>query len=154
MLQDAHGLNVPILLWCLWSGAHFAEPDAATIKKALAIGDAWEKKVVAPLRSARRALKEGVGGVTSEALLEQVKAAELSAERIALDQLESLSRGSAGAPSVADAAAARVRRTLAAYVRAAGAAETPGFSVGLLEEIIELTFRAQNQGVSQNHRDR
>lgn len=153
MLQDAHGLNVPVILWCLWSGAHFAEPDAATIKRALAIGGAWEQKVVAPLRSVRRALKEGVGGVTSEALREQVKAAELFAENVALDELDRLARAEAGAPSDPDSAA-RARRTLAAYVRAAGAAETPGFSIGLLEEIITLTFRAQNQGVSQNHRDR
>jgi uncharacterized protein (TIGR02444 family) len=151
-LQDAHGLNIPIILWCLWTGAFFAEPDAATMKRAIAIGAAWERKVVAPLRSVRRALKDGVEGKTPVALREQVKSAELAAEAEALSQLEMLTRRQVGAAATADARS-RARRTLAAYARAAGAAESPGFSIALLEIVIGLTVPAPDQDASQDQRD-
>jgi uncharacterized protein (TIGR02444 family) len=151
-LQNKHGLNVTLILWCLWTGAHFDEPGAATLKRAAAIGDEWERKVVAPLRDVRRALKAGVGGATNEALRAQVKAAELAAEFEAMNLLDLLTRAQAG-PIVGTNSAAHARRTLAAYVRASGAAETPGFSVGLLEELIGLTVSAPNQGAIPNARD-
>lgn len=140
------------MLWCVWTGAHFAEPDVATMKRAMAIGGEWERKIVAPLRDVRRALKAGVNGAASETLRTQVKAAELSAEFEAMQALELISRAQAGRYAGTDAAG-RARRTLAAYVRAAGGADSPGFSVGLLEELIGLTVPAPNQDAIANAHD-
>lgn len=151
-MQDTHGLSVPIVLWCIWTGAYFTEPGAAVLKRAIAIGKAWDDRVIAPLRAVRRALKGGVEGNPAEALRDQVKAAELAAEREALNDLDALSRRLAPPSSGADAPA-RARRTLAAYVRAAGAAETPGFSIGLLEEVIGFTVPALNQDFARDHPD-
>ncbi len=148
-MQNEHGLNVSLILWCLWTGVHFGEPDAATMKRAIAIGGEWERKVVAPLRNVRRALKAGVEGATAETLRAQVKAAEIDAEFEAMGALEFLTRTRAGLIVGTDVAA-RVRRTLAAYVRVSGAAETPGFSIGLLEKLIGLTVPAANQDAIQN----
>lgn len=151
-MQNDNGLNVALILWSLWTGAHFGEPGAATMKRAMALGGEWERKVVAPLRNVRRALKAGVEGATSEALRQQIKAAELAAEFEAMRALEILTRAQAG-PIAGMDAAARARRTLAAYVRASGRAETPGFSIGLLEELIGLTVPAPNQDAPQNAHD-
>ena len=143
-MQDSHGLNVTLILWCLWTGAHFAEPDTATMKRALATGAAWERKAVAPLREVRRALKAGVEGTDAEALRAQVKAAELAAEFEAMKALELMTRAQIAFDASTNAQG-RARRTLAAYVRASGGAETPGFSIGLLEDLIGLTVPAPNQ---------
>ena len=150
-MQDDHALDVTLILWCLWTGAYFAEPDTAMLNQALAIGGGWERKVIGPLRGVRRALKAGVAGESAEALRAQVKAAELAAEFEAMKALEKLTHDRA-APSMGTDNAGRARRALAAYVRAAGAAETPGFSIGLLEELIGLTVPAPNQDAIPNAR--
>lgn len=142
-LQEAHGLNVNLVLWCVWTGAHFGEPDGATLKSAMAIANEWDAFVVAPLRAVRRKLKNGVAGIADEALRDQVKAAELGAERALQLRLESFAAALSGA---AGDRQARARRTLAAYARAARAAETPGFSISLLEEVIRLTVDSCVEG--------
>jgi uncharacterized protein (TIGR02444 family) len=142
-LQDAHGLNVNLILWCVWAGAHFGEPDGATLKSAMAVANEWDAAVAAPLRAVRRKLKNGAAGIADEALRDQVKAAELGAERALQLKLESLA---AGLPGAAGDRLACARRTLAAYARAARAAETPGFSISLLEEVIRLTVHSSVEG--------
>lgn len=144
-LQDAHGLNVSLVLWCLWTGARRAEPDGATLKNVMAIAGEWDAAVLAPLRAVRRKLKAGVAGIASEPLREEVKAAELHAERALQGRLESLAPTVLHAPADSDREG-RARRTLAAYARAARAAETPGFSISLLEEVIRLTIDSSVQG--------
>lgn len=134
-LQDAHGLNVNLLLWCAWIAPHFAEPGGATMRRAIAIAAGWETDVVAPLRGVRRTLKARGG---ADALRQQVKEAELGAERELGGALEAFAlRHLSPAPD--GDSHSRARRTLAAYARAAGAAKTAGFSVSLLEKVAGLT---------------
>lgn len=135
-LQDAHGLNVNLLLWCVWIAGRFAEPDEATLRRAMMIADEWERDAVAPLRRVRRTLKSRSG---VEALRRKVKDAELCAERELQAALESFAVTRLAAAQDGEAPA-RARRTLAAYARAAGAGKTPGFSVTLLEKVAGLTL--------------
>lgn len=144
-LQDAHRLNVNIVLWCLWSGGRYETPPDLVIRKAIDLVDTWSARISAPLRAARRALKSPppqapTGDVV--ALRAAVKAAELDAERIELAMLEEVA--SEAMTSCADRrdAPSRARRQLAIYARLAGAARTDGFSVSLLEELIALNFQS------------
>jgi len=105
-LQDAHGQNVPFLLFAVWSGG----ADPARLAKAAALARAWEAAAVGPLRAARRALKPAFPGVSDqarEAVRAQVKAVELAAERALLDALDPLGRprGPAGPGAALTAAA-------------------------------------------------
>ncbi len=139
-MQDAHGLNVNLLLWCVWTAAHLSTPDEAALRRAMQISGEWEENIVAPLRQVRRKLKT-CGG--PEALRLQVKEAELSAEREVQSALEAMARRQLSPASDEDAGS-RARRTLAAYARAAGAAKTSGFSVSLLEKLAGLTVLRLN----------
>ena len=143
-LQDAHGLNVNMLLWCLWCGVAFREPPEIVLKKAIELSSSWTLAATAPLRSVRRKLKTPPREAPKDAalrLLESVKEAELAAEDVEQQMLEALARHDL-APAQAAGAAGRARRNLATYVRLADAARTSGFSVSLLESLIELTFPA------------
>lgn len=76
-LQDAHGQNVPLLLWAIWRGG---DVDAA-----VALARSWEDEVIGPLRGVRRRLK---ARADAEALRQKVKAVELEAERNLMSALE------------------------------------------------------------------
>ncbi|MDB5429716.1 MAG: hypothetical protein JWP35_832 [Caulobacter sp.] len=90
-LQDDHGLNTSLLLWSVWAGAS----DAGLMAKAAAMAKRWDDEVLWPLRNARRALKArmpDVDDAAREGLREDVKAAELRAERVLMESLEALSK--------------------------------------------------------------
>jgi uncharacterized protein (TIGR02444 family) len=121
-LQDRHGLDVNMLLFCAFVGAvHGAIlPERDLTELLAAVGD-WHDGVVRALRNARRALKRFAGdrapiGASAAALRTSVKAAELEAERIEQAMLEDWS-----VPRVGDwqrtepgyAAAANIRTLLA-----------------------------------------
>ena len=89
-LQDAHGQNTSLLLWAVWAEG----PAPAILAQAVEIARAWEGRVLAPIRKVRRDLKPAFPGVDDgarEGLREDVKAAELRAERVLMDALEHLS---------------------------------------------------------------
>lgn len=93
-LQDYHDQNVPLLLWAAWTAATGRRPDEETIEAACDAARAWQTTTIAPLRAVRRTLKTPVPDLEAEARLavrEQVKAAELAAERFLLEGLEALS---------------------------------------------------------------
>ena len=83
-LQDSYGQNVPFLLWAAWS-----HPDEATLKQGRQIARDWDRAVTGPLRSVRRELK---GSTSHEELREDIRAAELKAERALLEALEPLAK--------------------------------------------------------------
>jgi uncharacterized protein (TIGR02444 family) len=88
-LQDEFGQNTSLLLWA-WRAA---PADPALLASAAAAARAWEETALAPLRAVRRALKAPappVADAAREALREDVKAAELLAERILVETLEGL----------------------------------------------------------------
>lgn len=88
-LQDAYGQNTAYLLWAVWAEG----PDAEALAEGVRIAKAWGATVLSPLRVIRRALKPAFPGVDDgarEGLREDVKAAELRAERVLMETLEGL----------------------------------------------------------------
>ncbi len=89
-LQDDYGQNTSFLLWAVWAeGA-----DEATLRAAAQAGQAWDDEVLKPVRAVRRTLKASFPKVDDgarEALREDVKAAELRAERVLMETFEALS---------------------------------------------------------------
>ncbi|THD62401.1 TIGR02444 family protein [Phenylobacterium sp.] len=99
-LQDAHGQNTPLLLWAVWAEAD----DPALLARAADLAHRWDALAVGPLRDLRRALKPAFAGVEDrerEGLREDVKAAELRAERVLMEALEALGGEPGGAPALA-----------------------------------------------------
>jgi uncharacterized protein (TIGR02444 family) len=119
-LQDRGGQSVCLLLWAGWAAVGGRAPSAGTLAEAAGLARAWEGQVVQPMRAARRALKivPGLAEDERERLRDQVKAAELAAERALLAALETLAPAGGDHPS--DPAAA-----LAAACLAWGAAAPP-----------------------------
>ena len=88
-LQDEYGQNTSYLLWAVWAeGA-----DAATLQAAATAGRYWDETVLKPIRAVRRTLKarfDEVDDGAREGLREDVKAAELRAERVLMEAFEAL----------------------------------------------------------------
>jgi uncharacterized protein (TIGR02444 family) len=88
-LQDEFGQNTAVLLWAAW-----ARPaDAGVLERATRTAQAWDETTLHPLRAVRRALKSPappVADAAREGLREDVKAAELRAERVLAETLEAL----------------------------------------------------------------
>jgi uncharacterized protein (TIGR02444 family) len=98
-LQDDHGQCVSLMLWRAWTVAEGRPVSAAQVEAAMADARVWESQVTAPLRSARRAMK-GLAIVEDDArvaLRARVQAAELDAERLLLEALESRTPQGGGA---------------------------------------------------------
>jgi len=94
-LQDAHGQNTSYLLWAVWAEG----PSAEALAKGAAVARAWDATVLKPIREVRRALKPAFPPVDDgarEALREDVKAAELRAERVLMETLEDLAPARSG----------------------------------------------------------
>lgn len=89
LLQDAHGIDVNVLLYCTWVGAcgrrSLTSQDIVRAREAVA---AWQSDVVQPLRAARRAAKRlaADAGYVRASIAE----AELAAERVEQDMLFAL----------------------------------------------------------------
>ncbi|MBL8224019.1 MAG: TIGR02444 family protein [Chromatiales bacterium] len=118
-LQDRHGLDVNILLYCLWAGlVHRALLGEDGVRAALVATRAWQAEVVLPLRAARRWLKGRVHPESelAAALRRRVADAELDAERGEQALLAALALPAERAADPLAAAAVNLR----AYARAAG----------------------------------
>jgi uncharacterized protein (TIGR02444 family) len=99
-LQDDHGLNTSLLLWSVWAGA----TDAGLLERAVTLARRWDDEVLWPLRNTRRALKArmpDMDDAAREGLREDVKAAELKAEKILMESLEPLARPHDADPVIA-----------------------------------------------------
>ncbi len=83
-LQDRRGLDVNILLFCCWAGAHGRALTVEELGRCINAVRPWQDRVVKPLRAARRWLKgqhtAPVGA--AEDLRQAIKAQELEAERL------------------------------------------------------------------------
>jgi uncharacterized protein (TIGR02444 family) len=114
-LQDEFGQNTDLLLWAVWAEAK----DPALLGRAADVARAWEATALRPLREVRRVLKAPappVDDAAREGLREDVKAAELRAERVLVETLATLSgatRGGAHALEALQAASAAWRRPAA-----------------------------------------
>ena len=97
-LQDAHGQNVPYLLWAAWAAG---EGRSADLKAAARLMKHWDAEVGAPLRGVRRALKApfpAVADAAREPFREVLKGVELQGERVLMESLEAMS-SPPGAPA-------------------------------------------------------
>ena len=83
-LQDAHELDVNILLYCMWVGA--SGRGALSAEQMAAVTDAvktWHHEVVRALRAVRTRMKGGVGNAPqdlSESLRQRIQKAEIDCE--------------------------------------------------------------------------
>jgi uncharacterized protein (TIGR02444 family) len=112
-LQETAGVDVNVLLYLLWLGAHGRRLGRAEVAAAAALTEAWRRELVGPLRQARRASKQSPAGFDAGAvagLRLQIKRAELEAERLQQEALYAQRPiGELGEPSEpSDAAAANV----------------------------------------------
>ena len=95
-LQNDHGADVNMLLYCCWVGVYVGQFDDALFKRASQFSSTWADNVVMPLRSARTWMKHegcGVGPVSTDncmALREKIKSVEFHCEKLQQETLESL----------------------------------------------------------------
>jgi len=78
-LQDRHGVNVNLLLFCAWIGTQAIILNRSDIEAAAKIVVRWDAMVVRPLRLARQEMKADPQMATVRV---RVKALELEAEQI------------------------------------------------------------------------
>jgi uncharacterized protein (TIGR02444 family) len=100
-LQDEQEAPVCLLLWSAWAAAEGRAVDTLLLARADDVAQAWEQRVLQPLRSARRALKDDLTGAAPadrQALRARIGEDELAAERLLLDALEAVTPAPAGAP--------------------------------------------------------
>jgi uncharacterized protein (TIGR02444 family) len=85
-LQDEAGLDVNVLLYCLWRGARGVRLDPSELKRRLAALEPWATQAIAPLRALRRTLRAPAFGLPTEPARDlgaRLLALELDAERTA-----------------------------------------------------------------------
>ena len=121
-LQDEHGLDVNLVLFCIWSGlAGPGELDAEELGAAIVRGGRWQTEVVEPIRTIRRALKQNPLGADAELVKTfrpQVQALELDGEHVeqlTLAALVPLERGPRNRAAAAE--------NLSAYLDSCGVCE-------------------------------
>jgi uncharacterized protein (TIGR02444 family) len=136
-LQDRFFLSVNLLLLALWAAESRRELSDAHWRRAIEIIAPWSDGVTGRLRAARRACAGERADIA--ALRDKILAAEIDAEHAEQDALERFALAVLEAAPDAGARE-RARRNLAAYARAAGAGKVPGFSVALLERLVEIRF--------------
>jgi uncharacterized protein (TIGR02444 family) len=83
-LQERHRLDVNLLLFCAWAGSNGRRLDGGDLGQLRSAAWPWQDNVVAPLRGARRWLKQqsALPEDLGEAFREEVKALELQAEML------------------------------------------------------------------------
>ena len=107
-LQDDYGQNTSLLLWA----ARSRLADAAALAEAARTARAWDETTLVPLRAVRRNLKAPSPPVEDQAregLREDVKAAELRAERVLIETLERIGANGPRHSSALEAVTAAVQ---------------------------------------------
>ncbi len=100
-LQERHGIDVNVLLYCCWYGSTRGELDPPAMERILSFADPWAENVVRPLRAARTWLKSTgcshafVPDEPCMALREEIKRAELRAEQLQENRMQALTAGEA-----------------------------------------------------------
>ncbi len=133
-LQEAHGADVNILLFCAWAGCNGVRLGRPQIEAACEAVREWHEEIVRPLRSVRRRLKSPVDGAPpgelQPALRARVQKTEIDAEHIEQLRLAALADAlEAGAPGAAAPDGAAARANMAIYLSVLGSeagAQTEG----------------------------
>ncbi len=101
-LQDRDGLDLNLVLFCLWCGATGRALETQALQAAVAACRPWREQVLLPVRAIRRRLRGGIEHAPgTDAFRAEVKALELQAERMQQDLLRQLAPAAMQAPSVA-----------------------------------------------------
>lgn len=117
--QDQRRAKVNLLLWLIWLGHRQLAVSESDLQRAEAVIAKWNEQVTQPLRELRRQLKQAAADSAVGVVREQIKAAELSAERYELQQLEL----NTGVLALTDSPSA-LSDNLALYGLRCGASET------------------------------
>ena len=116
-LQDRHGVNVNLLLFCAWIGTQAIILDRNGIEAATKIVVRWDAMVVRPLRIARQEMK---ADPDMAAVRARVKALEIAAEQIEQAMLFAHARSTTSARAQhGDAIAHNVNQYVAVATNAA-----------------------------------
>lgn len=100
-LQDRHGLDVNMLLLCLWLGGRGIRLDQRAVARLMGAAKPWHDHAVQPLRAVRRRLKQPLGAIppaAAEELRQRVKTIELEAERLEQEALAAAAPPTVNAP--------------------------------------------------------
>ena len=90
-LQDESGADVCVLLAIVWLGKNGRQLTLAEIALLISTVEVWQQKLTLPLRQLRRDIRqfiESESSLDAEPIYQQIKAAELESERVALQQLQ------------------------------------------------------------------
>ena len=133
-LQENHGIDVNVMLFCLWLGeTGRGVLDAEELAAMKAATERWHQEVVKSLRGLRRILKDGFPDVFQglrESLRGKVQAAEIDAEH--LQQLllaASVDRPAPGGALTVEDRAGDASRNFDLYLDSLGAAFGPADTV-------------------------
>lgn len=92
-LQDEFGFDVNLILFCLWFAEQHGKVDQKLMRAAVQLSNDWRSDIVQPLRIVRRRLKAGANKSQAiDELREDIKAAELAAEKLQQEQIEALAQ--------------------------------------------------------------
>ena len=95
-LQNDHGADVNMLLYCCWAGAAVGPLEGELFNRASEFSAHWAENVVIPLRDARTWMKrtgcdsDPVPTASCMALREEIKNVEFAAEKMQQQVLESM----------------------------------------------------------------
>lgn len=143
-MQDEAGVDVNLLLFCLWCGQEgvaLAAQEIATLDGA-GSGE-WRETVVMPLRAARLALKEPpctFDVVEARRLRTTLKRVEIESERM---QQVVLANAAEAMGLLASAGRSALRASTTAKANASaylGSLSEAGFAVWRLDELVRLTI--------------
>lgn len=139
-LQDAHGLEVNLLLLCVYAAACGEDPFSETEMEGLVrVGTKWGHEVVAPVRASRRALKAMTDEAAVPDLIALCKELELAAEK-AMQTALTRERGQRAA-YVNELSARRLsaQGSLTAYLAVAGKPLTSGCEEAFAD-VLDVAF--------------
>jgi len=96
-LQDRHGIDVNLLLFCCWAGARGQKLTATRLKRLQKGVASWQDEVVQPLRRVRRRLKSETSDAAQD-LRARLMDLEIESERLEQLRLADLVPLAAGEP--------------------------------------------------------
>ena len=89
-LQDEAAADVCVLLAVVWLGKKGKQLTGAEVSLLVNTVEVWQQQMTLPLRQLRKQIKSFIGddSMDAEPIYQQIKAAELQAERVTLEKLQ------------------------------------------------------------------
>ncbi len=93
-LQTQYGINIPLLLFCLWAAKYYPPLGGSQVQRILQEVEQWSTHCIGPLRLVRQQMKTQQNATSYSGqwadIREQVKMLELAAEKQLLSLLEAI----------------------------------------------------------------